>query len=78
MTKIRSVLLWLLFSPLFSLGQIAHSPTERYFTNQPVFIVHLLTDQVDPENKRPYERSIKGRPVSLPCPTQCQQPRRLC
>ena len=70
MTKISPVLLWLLLSPFSGFGQTAHNAAMDYYTDQPVFTVHRLTGLVDPENKRPSERSIKGRPVSLPCPTR--------
>ena len=87
MYKIRNRLLWLLvLSPVLLVGQIRKTSlsstqnqlTSAFLTNevqtnrQTVFIVHLLTDQVDPEKNYEYELLIKGQKVSLPYPTQFQ------
>jgi len=87
MTKIRPVPFWLLFfSPLFGFGQAMneaksaqYGPATSDKTNQlktdrrTVFTVHRLTARVEPKKEPTYEQSIKGPPVSLPCPIQPQQ-----
>ena len=88
MTKIRPVLLGLLMaSSFFAVSQPTDAPASSalrsgagvgYAHGQAVFTFHQLTDLVELEKKRPCEQSIKGRPVSLPCPTQRQQLRQLC
>ena len=87
MTKIRPVLLWLLFSGVLSSGPAmnAQNPAVlqpgsgvHYAVEQAVFTVHRLTGLVEPEKKQPFARLTKGHPVSRPCPTPPQQPQRPC
>ena len=64
-------------APLPSGPAVGHVTNKIRTDRQPVFTVHRLAGQVDPAKKWPSERLIKGRPASLPCPIQPQQPRRL-